>query len=53
MLSQLSTLEFINKEIREWSVKNVLNFLGKIGLKPYQGSFYENKIKGKDLITLK
>jgi hypothetical protein len=48
----LKTLDFIGTDIRQWSIKNVLKFIDKIGLKKYQNVFYENKIKGKDLISL-
>lgn len=47
-----SVYEFSESEVREWSVKEVLGFLGKIGLKQYKSRFYENKIKGKDLVSL-
>jgi hypothetical protein len=38
--------------VKQWSIKNVITFLSKIGLKKYSHAFYDNKIKGKDLITL-
>lgn len=38
--------------MKEWSVKEVLNFLDVSNLKSYKEIFYSNKIKGKDLLTL-
>jgi len=38
--------------LKEWSVKEVLNFLDVSNLKSYKEIFYSNKIKGKDLLTL-
>lgn len=44
--------DFIEIDVRQWSVKDVIKFLTKIGMKIYNPSFYKNKIKGKDLISL-
>ena len=44
--------DFIEIDVKQWSVKEVLKFLTKIGMKNYNSSFYKNKIKGKDLISL-
>lgn len=44
--------DFTENGIRQWSVKDVLKFLTKIGMKNYSHSFYKNKIKGKDLLSL-
>ncbi len=52
MRKNISDLNLINTDVRQWSVKNVFTFIGKIGLKKYYNAFYQNKIKGKDLITL-
>ncbi len=38
--------------MKEWSVKEVLNFLDVSNMKSYKEIFYSNKIKGKDLLTL-
>jgi hypothetical protein len=38
--------------LKEWSVKEVLNFLDVSNMKSYKEIFYSNKIKGKDLLTL-
>ncbi len=35
--------------MKDWTIKNVLQFLEELGLKSYQEIFYKNKIKGKDL----
>ncbi len=44
--------DFIENDVKQWSVKDVLKFLTKIGMKNYNHSFYKNKIKGKDLLSL-
>lgn len=45
-------MAFISKEVKEWNIKEVLEFLEAIELSPYKEIFYKNKIKGKDLMTL-
>ena len=52
-LCKVIHLDFIDTDICEWTIKQVLIFLTEIGLKDYQDVFYRNKIKGKDLLTLK
>ena len=51
-LCKTINLDFIDQNITEWTIKQVLTFLQEIDLKDYQELFYENKIKGKDLISL-
>jgi len=51
-MCKLSKLEFISKNMKEWTIKEVIDFLDIIELKLYKEKFYKNKIKGKDLITL-
>ena len=51
-LCKTISLDFIDQNISEWTIKQVLTFLQEIDLKDYQEVFYENKIKGKDLISL-
>ncbi len=48
----LKNLDFLDADIKSWSVKNVLKFLQNMQLNQYQSNFYNNKIKGKDLISL-
>lgn len=45
-------LEFVIKNIKEWTVKEVIDFLDYAGLRHYKEVFYKNKVKGKDLLTL-
>ena len=52
-LCKVIHLDFIDLNITQWTIKQVLTFLTEIGLKEYQEIFYKNKIKGKDLLTLK
>jgi hypothetical protein len=51
-LCKLAKLDFILKTLKEWTIKEVLNFLDIIELRNYKEIFYQNKIKGKDLLTL-
>ena len=45
-LDQPLNLEFIDINIRQWTINQVLVFLKEIGLQQYQDIFYKNKIKG-------
>ena len=51
-LSRLIGLPFLGKSVKEWTVKEVLDFLevGELGM--HKQIFYQNKIKGKDMVTL-
>ena len=51
-LIKIIKLEFVIKDIKEWTVKEVIDFLDNAGLRQYKETFYRNKIKGKDLSTL-
>ena len=51
-LCKLAKLECIGKALKEWTIKEVLAFLEAIELKDCKEAFYQNKIKGKDLLTL-
>ena len=51
-LCKTISLEFIDLSISQWTIKQVLTFLDEINLKEYKEIFYENKIKGKDLVAL-
>ncbi len=50
--SHLTKLDFIVKNVKEWTIKEVIDFLEAVGLKCYKEAFYKNKVKGKDMITL-
>lgn len=43
---------FAPKQIKDWTIREVIDFLDGVDLKQYKEVFYRNKIKGKDLITL-
>ena len=45
-------MEFIHRDVKEWAIKEVLDFLEMAGLKQYKEVFYKNKVKGKDMATL-
>ena len=51
-LSQLIGLPFIAKSVKEWTAKEVLDFLEAGNLGGHKEIFYKNKIKGKDMATL-
>jgi hypothetical protein len=51
-LCKLAKLECIGKALKEWTIKDVLAFLEAIDLRDCKETFYQNKIKGKDLLTL-
>lgn len=51
-LCRVSKLEFVGKGLKEWTIKEVLTFLEVIELRDYKEVFYQNKVKGKDLLTL-
>jgi hypothetical protein len=51
-LLKVIQLQFVLKSVKEWTVKEVIDFLDHAGLKQYKEAFYKNKVKGKDLITL-
>lgn len=51
-LCKLAKLECIEKALKEWTIKDVLVFLEAIDLRDCKETFYQNKIKGKDLLTL-
>lgn len=51
-LGRLAKLEFAAKNIKDWTIKEVIDFLEEAGLRQYKEVFYKNKIKGKDMITL-
>lgn len=51
-LCKIAKLECISKNLKEWTIKEVLNFLDLIELRDCKENFYQNKIKGKDLLTL-
>ena len=51
-LSQLIALPFITKSVKEWTAKEVLEFLEVGNLGRHKEIFYKNKIKGKDMATL-
>jgi hypothetical protein len=38
--------------MKDWTVKEVIDFLEGAGLRQYKEAFYKNKIKGKDMVTL-
>lgn len=48
----LNGADFIDIDVKQWSVKDVLKFLSKIGMRSYNTTFYKNKIKGKDFVSL-
>jgi hypothetical protein len=45
-------MEFVKKNIKDWNIKEVMDFLKTINMGEYAATFYNNRIKGKDLITL-
>jgi len=38
--------------MKDWTIKEVIDYLDAVDLKIYKETFYKNKIKGKDLISL-
>ena len=48
----MAKLVFIGKNIRDWTIKEVIDFLETTGLRKYKEVFYKNKVKGKDMVTL-
>ena len=51
-LCKVINLDFIEIPMQEWTIKQVHAFLAEINLHAYKEIFYENKIKGKDLLSL-
>ena len=51
-LCKVINLEFIDTPMSDWKIKDVLTFLAEINLQDYKEIFYQNKIKGKDLLSL-
>ena len=51
-LSKIAKMYFAPKQIKDWTIREVIDFLDGVDLKQYKEVFYRNKIKGKDLMTL-
>ena len=51
-LEAVLRLEFIDKPIKEWTMKEVLLFVENIDLNHEKENFYKNKMKGRDLVAL-
>lgn len=51
-LCKVINLDFIEVPMSDWTIKQVHLFLEEINLSSYKEIFYDNKIKGKDLLSL-